>query len=153
MKYHSIEHLVSETFYGMLDKSGLPYAEHSFRVANLAKSFGRTAEEKHSLYVVGLCHDLLEDSSVRASKLAELGVTRTEFEAIMFVTNRFCNGPKLYPYRVFIQRVIAGGFLSTAVKLADVMDNLTREKHEGFKYKEKFEALAVLSLAMREFYQ
>ncbi len=140
---------VREKFDGMVDKTGDPYVAHSLRVAEKAASFGTTREVRESLYVVGLCHDLLEDSDTLACHLIELGVTEDELEAVYNVTNKFNNGRKLLPYEKFIDRAIEGGYLSTVVKFVDVMDNLTRPKHEGFKYAEKLDALAKLSVAMK----
>jgi len=136
-------------FEGMKDKSGQPYADHSFRVAEKAATFGTSQSVKESLYVVGVLHDILEDTSTLVCTLTELGVTAEELEAIYNVTNKFNNGRKLLPYDKFIDRAIEGGYLSTVVKFVDVMDNLTRPKHEGFKYGEKLAALQKLAGAMQ----
>lgn len=148
-KREKITAFVEMKFEGMTDKMGFPYAAHSFRVANGASTFGRTEAEKESLWTVGALHDIFEDSDAIGMDLLALGLTEDELEAVYNVTNKFNHGVKLLPYEAFIERAIRGGFLSTAVKMADVMDNLTRPKHEGFKYAEKLRALSNLAAIMK----
>lgn len=149
-KIITLSRLVKSKFDGMKDKSGQPYVDHSFRVAEKAATFGRNKREQESLYVIGLCHDLFEDSNALAQDLREAGASDVEIEAVYNVSNKFNNGDKILPYEDFIERTIDGGFYSTVVKFVDVMDNLTRPKHDGFKYAEKLNALAKLSEAMKE---
>ena len=144
-----ITKFVKFQFDGMKDKSGHPYADHSIRVAEKAATFGTNKSVKESLYVVGILHDIFEDTSTLACHLTDLGVSADELEAIYGVTNNFNGGKKLLPFDKFIDRTIEAGYLSTVVKFVDVMDNLTRPKHEGFKYAEKLDALAKLSAAMK----
>lgn len=148
-KREKITAFVEMKFEGMTDKMGFPYAAHSFRVANDASTFGRTDAEKDSLWAVGALHDVFEDTDALGVDLIGLGLTDAELEAVYNVTNKFNNGEKLLSYEAFIERTIRGGFLSTAVKMADVMDNLTRPKHDGFKWAEKLRALSNLAAIMK----
>lgn len=150
--FTGIEEYVRDTFKGMTDKSGNPYADHSIRVGEKARTFGISRGVGDSLWVVGVCHDLLEDSATTLDDLRNIGVFEIEIDAIVAVTNKYNDGDKIHEsYQDFIQQAISGGFLATVVKFVDVMDNLTRPKHPTFKLKEKLTAVATLSEAMKKY--
>ncbi len=144
---------VHKAYYGMKDKSGEDYADHSYRVAERAATFARNDQEEVSLYVVGLGHDLIEDTTTTTPILRCLGFTKIEIEAILAMTNKVNGGERIYEdYDHFIDAAINNGFLSTAGKFSDVTDNLTRKKHKGFKYGQKLAALEKLTRAMRPYF-
>lgn len=139
---------VCAIFQGRLDKSGVPYVEHSIRVAQAAASFGRDCQEAEILGVIGLCHDLLEDTNTTWEILKALGVTNHEYQVIQVLSNNLNGGPKESDYETFINKVIEGGFFCVVVKLCDNMHNLSRDKHKSFKFVDKLKSVSLLSRAL-----
>ena len=106
--------IVSNAFDGVLDKGGKPYIGHLIRVANgvLGNSLIR-----ESLTVIGLLHDLIEDTDWTAEDL------RKEFpddivDAVVALTK--VDG---ISYDDYIDGVMANE-LATYVKLSDLKDNM-----------------------------
>ncbi len=93
-----------------VDKAGKPYIEHPLRVMNNLK----TTEEK----IVGVLHDVVEDSDFTLLQLKELGFPEEIINAIDAITKR----PK-EDYQVYLQRVISNP-LAVKVKIADMKDNM-----------------------------
>ena len=115
--------IVSKAFDGVLDKGGKPYIGHLIRVANgvLGNSLIR-----ESLTVVGLLHDLIEDTHWTEEDL------RKEFpdnivDAVVAMTK--VDG---ISYDDYIDGVMANE-LATYVKVSDLKDNMdvTRLKELG----------------------
>lgn len=105
-----------------VDKAGEPYLNHLYRVADLAsdKRFEyrnpQFVSTKRLEYLVGLLHDIVEDTDVQTSKIfAQFGPT--VYNAVVAITHL----PN-EPYRDYLDRV-KGNKLATAVKLADLRDN------------------------------
>lgn len=96
---------------GQIDKSGMPYYGHIMRVMNA----GRTIDEK----IVGVLHDLVEDTDWTFKKLEEQGFPKQIIDALKCVTKLFDDEP----YDEFIQRVKSNP-LAIAVKINDLTDNM-----------------------------
>ena len=93
------------------DKAGMPYAGHFMRVMQA----GRTHDEK----IVGVLHDLVEDTHWTFDMLLEEGFPPHIVDALRCVT-------KLHddePYEEFIKRVKTNP-LAVAVKINDLTDNM-----------------------------
>ena len=93
------------------DKTGMPYAGHIMRVMQA----GRTYDEK----IVGVLHDLVEDTHWTFDMLLEEGFPPHIVDALRCVT-------KLHddePYEQFIERVKTNP-LAVAVKINDLTDNM-----------------------------
>ncbi len=95
---------------GQADKSGRPYIEHSLRVM----AMGRCDEER----IVGILHDVVEDSSWTLQMLKAEGFSDDILEAVDAVTRRPDE-----TYERFIGRV-ARNPMAAAVKLNDLTDNM-----------------------------
>src|SRR5436190_17301973 len=95
---------------GQVDKAGQPYILHPLRVM-----FRLETEEER---VVGVLHDVLEDTPHTVEGLAGLGYPPAVVDALVALTRR--NGET---YEAFVERV-AQNPLATKVKLADLADNL-----------------------------
>ena len=96
---------------GQVDKAGQPYIDHPLRVMNM----GTTDEEK----IVGVLHDVVEDSDWTFEELAAEGFSIEVIEALRSITKLSENEP----YDKFIQRVKANS-LAAKVKLYDLTDNM-----------------------------
>ena len=96
---------------GQRDKVGMPYAGHVMRVMNA----GRTEAEK----IVGILHDVVEDTDWTFERLAGEGFPPHIIEALRCVTKLSDDEP----YESFIDRVRTNP-LARAVKINDLTDNL-----------------------------
>lgn len=96
---------------GQTDKSGMPYAGHVMRVMQA----GRTIDEK----IVGVLHDLVEDTEWTFERLLEEGFPQHIVDALRCVTKLSDDEP----YDHFIDRVKPNP-LACAVKINDLTDNM-----------------------------
>lgn len=103
--------IATEAHRGQRDKSGNDYIGHPLRVM----AAGRTMEEK----IVGMLHDVVEDTDWTFEQLAAEGFSNEVLEALRCVTKLSENEP----YDRFIAR-IKGNPLAVAVKLNDLTDNM-----------------------------
>lgn len=103
--------LVTKMFAGVTDKSGKPYLHH---LTTVALRFKFECEDR---YVVGLLHDLIEDTEFTEELLLLLFPKRIvdAVVAISKVTGE--------PYEEYIQRVKANP-LAKDVKLSDLVHNM-----------------------------
>jgi (p)ppGpp synthase/HD superfamily hydrolase len=99
-----------EAHKNQVDKNSDPYILHIIRVMNA----GKTVNEK----IVGVLHDLIEDTSWTFSDLEQEGFSQEIVDAIKCLTKE---GNEDYDH--FVQRVKANS-LSIKVKINDLMDNL-----------------------------
>lgn len=105
--------LVSKYFNGKVDKGGAPYVGHLSRVAsNLLEHCSYKA------YIVGLLHDILEDTDCTIEELREVGCDDEIIEAIKSVTRN-----KNEKYFDFIKRAKQNN-IGKVVKIYDLMDNM-----------------------------
>ena len=96
---------------GQLDKAGSDYISHPLRVMEM----GQSMDEK----IVGVLHDVVEDSAWTFEQLAVEGFAPHIVDALRYVT-RLSDSE---PYDKFISRVKKNP-LATAVKLNDLTDNM-----------------------------
>ena len=111
---------------GQTDKGGKPYILHCLRVMAMGESFDEM--------VVGVLHDILEDTRTTAQTLLLSGVSEPQLEAIVALTRR-----ESEPYEDFISRV-AQNDLAKRVKIYDLFDNLSpaRALPNGEKLRERY---------------
>ena len=103
--------IAREAHCGQLDKAGEDYIGHPLRVM----AMGRTVDEK----IVGVLHDVVEDSAWTFEMLAAEGFSAHIIEALRCVTKLSAGEP----YDKFIARVKKNP-LAIAVKLNDLTDNM-----------------------------
>jgi len=96
---------------GQVDKAGQPYIEHPLRVMDM----GDTDEER----IVGVLHDVIEDSDWTFEKLLEEGFSIEVVEALRCLTKL----SKDEPYEKFIKRIKKSP-LAVKVKINDLTDNM-----------------------------
>ena len=96
---------------GQVDKGGADYIGHPLRVMEM----GRTEEEK----IVGVLHDVIEDSDWTIEMLEEEGYTPDIIDALKCLTKT----SEYENYDDFIARVMTNP-LAVKVKLYDLEDNL-----------------------------
>ena len=103
--------IATEAHRGQFDKAGNDYIGHPLRVMVA----GKTTEEK----IVGVLHDVVEDTDWTFERLAAEGFSVEIIEALRCVTKLSENEP----YDKFIARVKENS-LAVAVKLNDLTDNM-----------------------------
>ena len=103
--------IATEAHRGQFDKEGNDYIGHPLRVM----AAGKTTEEK----IVGVLHDVVEDSGWSFERLAAEGFSQEVIEALRCVTKLSENEP----YDKFIARIKTNP-LAVAVKLNDLTDNM-----------------------------
>jgi len=103
--------IATEAHQGQLDKAGRDYIGHPLRVMEM----GKTEEEK----IVGVLHDVIEDSDWTFEKLAEEGFSDEVIAALKCVTKTSENEN----YDDFIDRIKKNP-LAAAVKINDLTDNM-----------------------------
>ena len=103
--------IATEAHQGQFDKAGRDYIGHPLRVMEM----GKTEEEK----IVGVLHDVIEDTDWTFEKLAEAGFSDEVIAALRCVTKISENEN----YDDFIDRVKKNP-LAVAVKINDLTDNM-----------------------------
>ncbi len=103
--------IATEAHRGQVDKAGNDYILHPLRVMEL----GNSLEEK----VVGILHDVVEDTDWTFERLVDEGFSPIVLDALRCVTKLSENEP----YDHFISRVQANP-IAIAVKLNDLSDNM-----------------------------
>ena len=103
--------IATEAHKGQFDKAGYDYIGHPLRVMEM----GKTEEEK----IVGVLHDVVEDTSWTFEALEAEGFSKEIIEALRCVTKTSENEN----YDAFIDRVKKNP-LATAVKINDITDNM-----------------------------
>ena len=101
-----------------LDRNGLPYIGHCFRVMNA----GQTIEEK----IVGALHDVLEDTELSITNLSLEGFSENVIDAVHTLSKL-----ENEDYDHYIRRVIRND-LAIRVKLNDLTDNMDLRRLETF---------------------
>ncbi len=106
-----------EAHRGQKDRSGQPYIGHPFRVMNA----GKTCEEK----IVGMLHDVVEDTEWTLEELLSEGFSRTIVDAVEAMTKL----PE-EAYDIYLSRLKKNP-IAARVKLNDLTDNMDiRRLHE-----------------------
>lgn len=103
--------IATEAHRGQLDKAGNEYIGHPLRVM----AAGKTTDEK----IVGVLHDVVEDSDWTFERLSAEGFSAEVIAALRCVTKL----SEDEPYDKFIARVKSNP-LAVAVKLNDLSDNM-----------------------------
>ena len=103
--------IATEAHKGQFDKSGKDYIGHPLRVMEM----GQTENEK----IVGVLHDVIEDTDWTFEKLADEGFSQEIIAALKCVTKLSENEN----YDEFIERVRKNP-LAVAVKINDLTDNM-----------------------------
>lgn len=103
--------IATEAHKGQLDKAGRDYIGHPLRVMEM----GKTEDEK----IVGVLHDVIEDTDWTFEKLEAEGFSSEVIEALKCVTKLSENES----YDDFIERVKKTP-LAVAVKINDLTDNM-----------------------------
>jgi (p)ppGpp synthase/HD superfamily hydrolase len=114
--------LAVEAHKGQLDKVGQPYILHPLRVM-----FRLTAEAER---IVGVLHDVVEDTPYTFEDLRRMGYAEEIIEALDGVTKR--EGES---YEAFVLRSKANP-ISRMVKLADLEDNMDLRRMVGVTEKD-----------------
>ena len=96
---------------GQFDKGGKEYIGHPLRVMEM----GKTEAEK----IVGVLHDVIEDTSITIEYLSEEGFSKEILDALLCVTKLSNNED----YDHFICRVMTNP-LAVKVKINDLKDNM-----------------------------
>lgn len=112
MEYAGIDEalaLVAKHFRGMTDKDGEPYVMHCLRVMMGCR--------ESDAQLVGLMHDLVEDTSVTLADLRSQGFTDEVVAAVDLVTHK--SGDSYAEYVVSIK----SNPLAREAKLSDLRDN------------------------------
>lgn len=127
-----------EAHRGVLDKGGNPYVLHPLRVMFSL----HTEEEK----IVGVLHDVVEDSDWTFEDLMAEGFSEAVIEGLKSVTKT----DEAEDYEVFVHRAMRNA-IGRKVKIADITDNLDVRRIKELKPKDmerlnKYKrALAVLT--------
>ncbi len=110
--YEKSEELVKKLFSGKLDKGGYPYLDHLYEVSNnVASEDGK---------IVGLLHDVLEDTETTSEDLLEMGYSEFIVSTIEILTR----GAK-EDYDDYIEKIIkSNNKIALEVKLADLKHNM-----------------------------
>lgn len=113
--------LAMEAHEGQLDThNGRPYIEHPFRVMNA----GHTLQEK----IVGILHDVVEDTSLTLNQLAEEGFTKEILDGVDAMTRRDNESYDNYVVR------LQGNSIAVRVKLNDLTDNMDIRRWKEIQY-------------------
>ncbi|NLY24980.1 MAG: hypothetical protein GX042_08245 [Bacteroidales bacterium] len=108
---------------GQLDThNGRPYIEHPFRVM----SAGQTLQEK----IVGILHDVVEDSPWTLNQLREEGFPEEIIDAVDAMSRRDNESYDAYLLRVQVNAI------ATRVKLNDLTDNMDIRRWDEIPYHE-----------------
>lgn len=112
-------HIAVEAHRGQVDKAGKPYILHPLRVM----FSGKNEDEM----ILGILHDVVEDTPVSLEMLEKEGFSETILSALDAISKR--EGEE---YPDFIERVCQNP-LAARVKLNDLHDNLNRERIKEYK--------------------
>ena len=105
---------------GQLDKDGLPYILHPITVG---LRYGKTQNQK----IVGLLHDVVEDTPYTFNDIRFQGFSENIIEALMLLTHQ-----KEVSYDDYLKRIKeSGNKLAISVKINDLTHNLQRGKAGG----------------------
>jgi len=119
--------LVATEFRDETDKGGKPYFMHCYHVMNKLKY-----EDDEELMIIGLGHDLLEDTHVTPNDLADMGFSLRVITGIIDLTHK-----KDESYWDYILRVEQNPD-AVKVKLQDLRHNsdVTRMKNKKLREKD-----------------
>lgn len=108
--------LAREAHYGQVDKCGMPFWLHPYRVGVACTGYGLDA------MAVGFLHDVVEDTNITLNKLRDLGFSEIVIESVDAISRR-----EKESYRLYILRV-TNNAIAKFVKIADLKDNLRDDR-------------------------
>lgn len=112
-------HIATEAHKGQKDKVGMPYLLHLFSVMQR----GQTVNEK----IVGVLHDLVEDTAWTLEDLRQQGFSAKIIEAVRCITKTADED-----YEMYLTKVKSNS-LALQVKLYDLQDNMNILRLEEIK--------------------
>lgn len=123
MEMQAVKELVNKYFSNSVDKGGNLYQQHLYTVAERAKEYATKYPnpkfDAHEAYIVGLLHDIFEDTDCTVQELVDVGCYDKILNAIKAITRR---KDEEY-YFDFIKRV-SKNELAKTVKIADLENNM-----------------------------
>ncbi len=115
--------IVVKAHKGQVEKAGMPYVTHLFSVMNR----GQSLNEK----IVGVLHDLIEDTDWTLDMLRNEGFNEEIVEAVRCITKLSDDED----YDIYIERVKSNN-LALRVKLHDLQDNMNVMRKDQLKEKD-----------------
>ena len=110
--YSRAEIIAKRLFEGKVDKGGHPYLEHLYYVSNNLKD--------SDMKVVGILHDLLEDTIITENDLKDMGFSQKIIKAISIITKSDSE-----PYNEYINKILkSNNVIAINVKAIDMRHNL-----------------------------
>lgn len=136
--------IATKAHFGQKRKDGKDYITHPIAVAEIAERFfwkkfadesdGRASELADKIYIVGVLHDVIEDTSVTLEEIAEHFSDHDILRAIEFLTRK-----ENQTYYDFIRDItVYGNFISNIVKISDIEHNMSDLKEGSLKDKYRF---------------
>ena len=120
--YNRTLELVKELFKEKRDKAGEEYINHLLFVANNVDTY----EEK----IVGLLHDIIEDTFVTEKHLYSLGYPKKIVDAVKLLTR-----DKKISYTEYIENILkSNNLLAIKVKQVDMMNNMDPNRLKNLDY-------------------
>ena len=119
--YERAKIIVDRLFKNVVDKAGEPYVNHLYRVSNRLECI----DEK----IIGLLHDIIEDTIITAKDLIDMGFKKDIVDCIELLTKDNKSTyksleDKLIGYNKKIDKIIESKNISALrVKKADISDN------------------------------
>ena len=108
--YSKAELIVRAVFKNIRDKGGNPYLDHLYYVSDHLKEI--------NMKIVGLLHDLIEDTDITYNDLLEVGFTKNIIDAVELLT-------KKEEYDKYIDRIInSNNKIALMVKKVDLENNM-----------------------------
>lgn len=116
---HQTIALMMKAHDGQIDKRGLPYWYHPYRVALRLDLYSDSKSYYNPLIEAALLHDVVEDTNITIGQLQILGYSETTLETIGLLTKN-----RSLTYAQNIERIVdSGNPFAIFVKLADNYDN------------------------------
>ncbi len=110
--YTKAEKIAKRVFKGKIDKGGNPYLNHLLYVSNHVQDVNTK--------IVGLLHDLFEDTEVGANDLREIGFGENIIKTLLLVTRKDNE-----EYDAYIDRILESNDMTAIhVKKADIENNM-----------------------------
>lgn len=107
--YHTLIPLATQRFKGKVDRGKTPYIEHCLAVANRLEGFDNK--------ILGLLHDILEDTETTREELSRMGVPSDILDDLDLLTKLPGESRSHNAVRISKSR------RATMVKIADVTEN------------------------------
>jgi (p)ppGpp synthase/HD superfamily hydrolase len=126
--------IAEQAHLGQTRKNGEPYINHAIRVSEAAAKYSEDAA------IVGMLHDVIEDSDTTFEDLEKAGFDYTICWALSLCTHADSESYLEYILEIKKYANCRDGQIAMAVKLADIEDNLNgakgtlRDKYELARY-------------------